>query len=223
VEERGGLSTGGWLEKDTAESAEGQIFGREQPIEFRFPAPKRHRFGGEYPYRTWPQEIDLEVPLASYAPPQNPAKPWPRKAQMESWFPPTGENTSFRPHGATRPRNLESEDVLRSLLLLRAHPGTRRSRLEALQWKRERDAGAQNLRRTEEIFLALLPYGTSDKEGTGKSRGEGGDTGGFCHVVAEALEALRSNGETQHILPSSRRRAGAASAGRGRPTAKSAW
>jgi hypothetical protein len=107
----------------------------------------------------WPQAIASEVPPPSYAPPRNQAKPWPRKAQMESWFPPAAENASLRPHGATRARELESEDVLRSPLLVRAQPGTRRSRLEAPQWKREPGAGAQNLRRREEICLALLPYG----------------------------------------------------------------
>jgi hypothetical protein len=90
VEGRGGLPTGGWLEKDTAESAEGRILGQEPRIEPRLPAPKRHRFGGEYPYRTWPQEIDLEVPRLSYAPPRNQTKPWPRKAQMEKLVPACG-------------------------------------------------------------------------------------------------------------------------------------
>ncbi len=33
---------------------------------------------------------------------------------------------------------------------------------------------------------------TSDKEGTVKSRGEGGKSVGFPHVVAKAFEALRA-------------------------------
>jgi len=130
----------------------------------------RNRFGGEYPARSWSQ--DLETRNIGYAPPEYRTKQWSHETPMEGWFPlsrgePCRCQTAERAFGEGY--EFQNRSTRAGARTAQGTHGNLKASTRGRLAFAGADAGLQKFRRTGNLCLAILPYGRERTTTGGRS------------------------------------------------------